>query len=235
MSLTARIATVLAVIIAAPIALTTQVHATGLVCDSTADYYLGREDYADAIAAHQRMLAVKPGDALAHYHLGFAYGMTGHRQAELSEYRKAAALGLRQWDFELNFGRAELESDDPAAAADSFKQAIALAPHRPEGYFNLGLAEERRRMFPQALEALTASLALDPNQPDARNMLGVIYAEQGDFARARQVWTKLVRTSPDFAPARENLTVLDERTAPPKVPADHDRLRFRTAMAGDVR
>lgn len=232
----ARIAAILAVIIAATIALTTPVHATDLVCDSTADYYLGREDYADAIAAHQRVLAVKPGDALAHYHLGFAYGMTGQRRAELSEYRKAAALGLRQWDFELNFGRAELESGDPAAAARAFQQAIALAPRRPEGYYNLGLADECRGMLQQALEALTASLALDPNQPDARNMLGVIYAEQGDYAHARDVWTRLAQTSPDFAPARENLAVLQRMAAPPpKAPSGHCQPQFRTAMAGDVR
>lgn len=231
----ARIAPVLALIIAASIALASPVHATDLICDSTADYYLGREDYAGAIAAHRRVLAANPGDALAHYHLGFAYGMTGQRQAELSEYRKAAALGLRQWDFELNFGRAELESGEPAAASRAFQQAIALAPRRPEGYYNLGLADECRGMLQQALEAMTASLALDPHQPDARNMLGVIYAEQGDFARAREIWTRLVRTSPEYAPARENLAVLERMASPPKAPAGHDRPQFRTAMAGDVR
>ena len=231
----ARIAPVLAFIIAASIALATPVRATDLICDSTADYYLGREDYAGAIAAHRRVLAANPGDALAHYHLGFAYGMTGQRQAELSEYRKAAALGLRQWDFELNFGRAELESREPAAASRAFQQAIALAPRRPEGYYNLGLADECRGMLQQALEAITASLALDPHQPDARNMLGVIYAEQGDFARAREIWTRLVRTSPEYAPARENLAVLERMAPPPKATAGHERLQFRTAMAGDVR
>ena len=231
----ARIAAVLTIIIAAPIALATPVRATDLVCDSTADYYLGREDYADAIAAHRRVLAANPGDALAHYHLGFAYGMTGNRRAELSEYRKAAALGLRQWDFELNFGRAELESGDSAAASRAFQQAITLAPRRPEGYYNLGLADESRGMLQQALEAMTASLALDPNQPDARNMLGVIYAEQGDYARAREVWTRLIRTLPEYAQARENLAVLERMASPPKAPAGHDRLQFRTAMAGDVR
>src|SRR5579863_7091129 len=71
------------------------------VCDASADYFLGMEDYGEAIATHQRVIAAHPADALAHYHLGFAYGMTGDRERELVEYRKAAALGLRQWDFYL--------------------------------------------------------------------------------------------------------------------------------------
>ncbi len=231
----ARIAAVALFIIAAPLALTTLARATDLVCDPAADYYLGQEDYANTIAAHRRLIATNPDDALAHYHLGFAYAMTGQRQAELAEYRKAAALGLRQWDFELNFGRAELESGDPAAAAGSFQQAIALAPRRPEGYFNLGLADERRGMYQQALDALTASLALDSDQPDARNMLGVIYAEKGDYARAREIWTRLAHSAPDFAPARENLAALDRMTETPKTPPGRDRSPFRTALAGDLR
>lgn len=201
-----------------------------LVCNPTADYFLGEEDYGKAIAAHRRFLAAHPDDALAHYHLGFAYGMIGERTTELAEYRKAAALGLRQWDFNLNLGRAELESGDYAGATRAFQQTIALGPRHPEGYFNLGLAYERQGMFTDAIGALNSSLALNPKQPDAHNMLGLIYAEEGDYSHAREIWTQLARSAPDFAPARENLAILDRIERTDKIPSRRALRPLRTAF-----
>lgn len=202
-----------------------------LVCNPTADYFLGEANYGDAIVVHRRFLAAHPDDALAHYHLGFAYGMTGDRTTELAEYRKAAALGLRQWDFNLNLGRAELESGDYAGATRAFQQAIALGPRHPEGYFNLGLAYERRRMFTEAIDALNSSLALNSKQPDARNMLGLVYAEEGDYSHAREIWTQLARIAPDFAPARENLAILDRIERADKISPRRALRPLRTAFA----
>src|SRR5258707_13930690 len=47
------------------------------VCDPLADYFLGMEDYPEAIERHQVVIKENPDNALAHYHLRFAYGLTG--------------------------------------------------------------------------------------------------------------------------------------------------------------
>src|SRR5208283_3669204 len=65
------------------------------ICDVGADYSLGVEDYPEAIRLHSEVLRKHPENALAHYHLGFAQGMVGNRTAEVTEYERAAALGLR--------------------------------------------------------------------------------------------------------------------------------------------
>jgi tetratricopeptide (TPR) repeat protein len=201
------------------------------VCDASADYFLGMEDYGEAVATHRRVLAAHPTDALAHYHLGFAFGMTGERQREIAEYRKAAALGLRDWDLYLNLGRALLEGGDLTGAAGSLKTAVALAPDRPEAHFNLGLAYERSGILTAAHDELQLSLRLDPRQPDARNMMGLIYAEEHDYSHARQVWGDLARTEPDFEPARLNLAILDRLAQGPKHHSPADRNTLRTAFA----
>lgn len=200
------------------------------VCDATADYFLGVEDYREAVVTHQRVLAAHPGEALAHYHLGFAYGMTGDSRREVAEYRQAAALGLQDWDLYLNLGRALLEGNDLKGAASALNRAIALAPERAEAHFNLGLVYERSAMLNAARDELQLSLRLDPRQPAARNMLGLIYAEEHDYSHARQVWGGLARTSPDFEPARINLAILD-RLAPAPGGAPIDRNTLRTAFA----
>jgi tetratricopeptide (TPR) repeat protein len=179
------------------------------VCDVTADSYLGLEDYNQAIKLHLRISAAHPQNALAHYHLGFAYGMVGQHDKELAEYRSAVELRLNHWDLYVNLGRVYLESGNFPAATDALLTAVALGPNHPEAHFNLGLAYERRRMLPPAEHEMRSALRLDPGEPEASNMLGVICAEEGDYLQAHQIWMNLTRSQPDFAPARANLAMLD--------------------------
>src|SRR5258705_8807823 len=78
------------------------------ICDVNADFALGIENYPSAVALHREFLRAHNENALAHYHLGFAYGMTAHTTEKISEYLTAARLGLDKWDFFLNVGLAYL-------------------------------------------------------------------------------------------------------------------------------
>ena len=178
------------------------------VCDVRADYALGVEDYSEAIRLHAEVVRERPDDALAHYHLGFAQGMVGNRTAEVSEYQRAAALGLRNWDLFLNLGLAQLGNGDLDAATDSLRQAVFLGESHSESHYNLALVYERRGLHADAEREMLASLQLNPEQPDARNALGVIYAQEGRIVRASLVWRELVREKPDYQPARTNLALL---------------------------
>jgi Flp pilus assembly protein TadD len=135
------------------------------VCDVRADYALGIEDYTEAIRLHAAIVRRHPHDALAQYHLGFAEGMMGNRTAELREYRRAAALGLRNWDLFLNLGLVELENADLDAATESLRRATLLGEDDPESHYNLALVDERRGQFAEAEREMRASLRLDPSQP----------------------------------------------------------------------
>jgi tetratricopeptide (TPR) repeat protein len=189
------------------------------VCDPLADYFLGMEDYPEAIKRHLAVVKAHPDNALAHYHLGFAYGVTGQHQAELDEYAKAVDLGLDDWDLFVNLGLLYLETDQLDTATKVLRLATVLAPDRPETHFNLGLAYERRGMLPQAEQEMLLTLRLDPSQVDARNTLGVIYAEEGYFSRARSEWQDIADQAPNYSPAQQNLALLRQveqsGTAPP--------------------
>ena len=185
------------------------------VCDVSADYSLGAEDYSEAIRRHVEVVRQHPGNALAQYHLGFALGMLGDRKAEVRDYQRAKALGLRNWDLLLNLGLAQMETGDLNAATESMRQAVHFGGDHSESHFNLALVEERLGLLADAEHETLASLQLGPGQPDARNLLGVIYAQQGRTARASQVWHELVRDVPDYEPARTNLSFLSSRSEVP--------------------
>jgi Flp pilus assembly protein TadD len=178
------------------------------VCDVGADYSLGVEDYSEAIRLHREIVRKHPRNALAHYHLGFAQGMVGDTTAEVSEYKQAEGLGLRNWDLFLNLGLAQLENGKLDAATDSLRHAVLLGQDHSESHFNLALVDQRRGMLADAEHETLASLRLNPGQPEARNLLGVIYAQEGKTGRASLVWRELVREVPDYEPARANLAIL---------------------------
>jgi Tfp pilus assembly protein PilF len=100
----------------------------------TADHYLALEDYSVAIPLHREFLQKHPANALAHYHLGFAYGMTGDEMQELHEYQHAIALGLSRWDLFLNTGVAFLASGNLRAATNALQRAVQLDPSQSESH-----------------------------------------------------------------------------------------------------
>ena len=181
------------------------------VCDVAADYALGVEDYSEAIRLHAEVVRERPGNALAHYHLGFAEGMIGDKTAEIRDYQRAEELGLRNWDLFLNMGLAQLENGDLDAATDNLRRAVLLGENHSESHFNLALDYERRGLLADAEREMLVSLRLNPGQPDARNSLGVIYAEEGKNRGAALVWRELAREMPDYEPARRNLELLGSR------------------------
>jgi tetratricopeptide (TPR) repeat protein len=182
----------------------------GEVCDPVADYFLGMEDYPEAIRRHQLVIKEHPDNALAHYHLGFAYGLTGQHQQELAEYEKAINLGLDDWELFLNLGLLYLEAGNVTAAMHVLKLAALLGPDHPETHFNLGLAYQRLGRLPEAEQEVLQSIQIDPSQVDARNTLATIYAEEGKYSRAHEEWSELVETDPSYAPARQNLIILQK-------------------------
>jgi len=184
------------------------------VCDPVADYYLGMEDYPEAIQRHRRVIDSNPNNALAHYHLGFAYGLMGQHQRELTEYQKAVSLGLDDWQLFLNLGLLYLETGQVQDATEVLRLSAVLGPEHAEPHFNLALVYERRGMLDQAEQQMLLSLQIDPTQIEAHNTLGAIYAEEGKYLRAHDEWAELVAANPDYAPARANLNILQrvERT-----------------------
>ena len=178
------------------------------VCNVRADYALGIEDYPEAIQLHESVLRHDPKDALARYHLGFAYGMSGDTAAELREYVRAVELGLHQWDLFLNLGLLYLGRHELGAAINALTIATELGPQHVETHFNLGLAYQRAGLLPQARREILESLQLEPDQPDALNTLAIVHAEMGNWESARATWVELVRIDPDYQPARTNLAIL---------------------------
>ena len=184
------------------------------ICDVDADFALGLEDYPAAITLHRKVLRAHNDNALAHYHLGFAYGMTGRKGDEINEYVAAARLGLDKWDLFLNLGLAYLGQNDGPKAIKTLQTAVLLGPDHPEAHFNLAIAYEKGNRLREALQEIIISLHQTPEDPDERNTKGIICAELGNLVCARDEWAHVVQVAPNYAPARANLAILSGPRTP---------------------
>lgn len=202
------------------------------VCDVTADYALGREDYPGSIALHRNFLRSHPDNALAHYHLGFAYGMTGQDSKELSEYLKAVSMGLREWDLFLDLGLVYLDQRDYPKAINALETTVSLGPQHPEAHFNLAIAYEKADRLSDAMIQVIASLRMAPADLDVRNTKAIICAELGDLTCARDEWRLLLRMVPNYAPARTNLAIL-MGAAPVSPPSSPNSVEIPQLLASE--
>jgi Flp pilus assembly protein TadD len=180
------------------------------ICDVDADYALGLENYSEAIRLHQKLLTSNPGNALAHYHLGFAYGMSGRREEEIREYETAVDLGANNWDLYLNLGVAYFEQGKIENSIGSLKRGVLIAGEHYELHLELARAYTASHRLSEALREISTALRLNPNDPEVHNIRAAVFAELGDLRRAYDEWSGLTLTAPDFGPARANLDRLGE-------------------------
>jgi len=182
------------------------------ICNVRADAALGLEDYPTAIKLHRDWLRFHPNDALAHYHLGFAYGMAGRSAEEIDEYREAVVLGLHRWDLWVNLGLAYGARGEWTQAAAALTQATRLDPAQAAAHFNLALVYEAEQRLGQALAEITIARQLAPQDPAIENTRAIICAETGDLRCALKLWTQQARAG--YQPARANLALLRRLMSP---------------------
>jgi Flp pilus assembly protein TadD len=199
------------------------------LCDIGADSALGSEDYSMAVELHRQVLRSEPDNALAHYHLGFAYGMVGRASEELSEYQTSARLGLKSWDLFLNLGLAYLREHELAPATEALESAVALGPQHAEAHFNLAMVYEDENRMGDAIREITTAQRLAPNDLDTANLNAVICVEMGNVSRAHDIWIRMVQRAPDYAPARINLALLNS----PMLKGRFRDARFSTAVTNE--
>ena len=107
-------------------------------CDPSADAAMKRGDFESGLNQHARFVADHPDNALAHYHLGYAFGQMGNIEQEIAHYETAVSLGYHhneQLFFNLAMAYGEVRRFDDAIEA--FKKVLALDAEADDALFEL--------------------------------------------------------------------------------------------------
>ena len=98
------------------------------------------ERFADAEPHFQAVLRANPGNAVAHFNLGFTYDKRGQYERAIHEFREATRLNPkidRAW-YGLGLAQAQLGRHHEAAAA--LEQAATLQPMNHHAWYQWGMA-----------------------------------------------------------------------------------------------
>lgn len=174
-------------------------------CDREADEALKRHDYEEGIRLHRKFLETEPGNALALYHLGYAYGHTGDHEREVFFYERAAALGFEEDNIFFNLGMAYGELNRIEAAIKAFQKALDIDPDSADNHFGLALTYQRSVADRLAEEEFLKAIEIDPAHVDARLYLSMLYADRGEMQKAAAQLRDILKVDPSNSGAREFL------------------------------
>ncbi len=166
---------------------------------------IDKGNFSDAIAPLQKYIAARPDYAFAHFQLGYAYSELKRYDDAQAEYERTIALEPHMAEAHLNLGIILMDRD-PAAAADSFRQAAELQPRESRPRFLYGLALERSGKREEAIAQYQAASALSPDDYDIHLALGqaLLASKRGPEAEAE--FRKAIALKADQAAAQMGLS-----------------------------
>lgn len=167
-------------------------------CDPYADELLKQHDYPSAIAFHERLLGKEPDNALALYHIGYAYGQMGDYHKEVSFYENAIGMGFQQGHIWYNLGMAYGELKNFEKSIHAFKSALRIDPKNAENHFGLALAYYQKGTADRLAEkGFLKAIKIDPNHLDARLHLSILYSDKGNLKEAGRHLRKILEIDPN--------------------------------------
>ena len=176
------------------------------ICDKEADFHLEAGNWDKAIELHEGIIRENPDFALAHYHLGYAYGFKEDHDREIEEYERAIQLGLKKFDLFYNAGMVYAEHlGDYDKALGVFNQAERIDPGNDEIHYALGLAYWFKEAESEAVPELLRTINLNPRHIEAHALLGEIYFRRGQHDFAKAEWEMVLELDPHNEMARKRL------------------------------
>ena len=132
-------------------------------CSNRIAYILaGLERYMEAEPYFLSVLRADPGNAAAHFNLGYSYDKCGQFEKAVAEFREATRLNPkidRAW-YGMGLSHAALGQHEEAAKA--LHEAATLQPMNPHAWYQLGMAYYTLRNPEKVDEVVMHLLRFDP-------------------------------------------------------------------------
>jgi tetratricopeptide (TPR) repeat protein len=172
-------------------------------CNDEADRAMYLQDYQAGILRHERVLEQDPTNALALYHLGYAYGQIGDHRKEVLYYEKAIALGFNTDHVYINLGKAYSELSEIEKSISAFKKSLEINPESSDTHFELAMAYYQKGFADKlAEEEFLKAIDIEPTHIDARLFLSILYADRGEIQKACHQLREILKVDPTNAKAR---------------------------------
>lgn len=160
---------------------------------------------AEAVAAYDRALTLRPRYAPLHFNLAIALDRLGRLEDAALSYERAIELQGDHVVALSNLARLQARRGDPSRALQCGRRAVALAPDFPEARVNLAMAY-LAAADPESAEAeARRALDLDPELVEAHEALGAALLARGRAAEAVAAFEQALGREPEEDRLRRHL------------------------------
>lgn len=162
--------------------------------------HLQQSQFAEALDAFQRLIAVRPDNADDWFNLGYLHRCLRQFHPSLDAYQRALTLGVSQPE-EVHVNRAAILMDHLDRSEDAqieLEKALSLNPRYITAWLNLGNLHEDCGRQIEARSAYEAALAIYPANGRAHARIAAIDIFEGKSAQAAEnLQQKLARAAND--------------------------------------
>lgn len=121
-----------------------------------------QERFAEAESYFQAVLRADPGNAVAHFNLGYTHDRRGLYDKAVHEFREATRLNPRIDRAWYGLGLAHAQLGQHREAAEALEQAATLQPMNPHAWYQLGMALHVTGNSERFMQVVMHLLRFDP-------------------------------------------------------------------------
>ena len=151
--------------------------------------------YAEAIDAYKKAIAIKPDYAEAYCWMGFAWHWLKQYADAIAAYKKAIAIKPDYATAYSNMGFAHFYLTQYTDAIAAYKKAVAIKPDAVT-YYKMGNAYRYLKQYTDAITAYKKCVALKPDYPYTYDYMGLSYHYLKQYTEALTAYKKAVAIKP---------------------------------------
>ena len=158
-----------------------------------------------AIMSFEKVLEVRPNDAVMNVNLGMALMKQGQLDEALKACERAISIKPELFEAYDNMGLILKDQGKLHKAIMAHQQALSINSDYYRAYYNLGNAYKEQGQLDEAIEAYQRALSINPNYIEAHNNLGNAYKDRGELSESIKCYKKVLSLNPYSAETHNNL------------------------------
>jgi tetratricopeptide (TPR) repeat protein len=166
-----------------------------------------QQDWPSAQAQFEQALAIEPGLAAAHLHLGLTLVAEQRSADGLRELTTASQLAPDSVSAQLELGRALVAADQDEQAIPPLRRATALAPESLDAKYQLALALQGAGQEEQAIPLFQQVVDAQPRNAPALTNLALALVQTGKSQQALPLYERALAETPGDALVHQDLGV----------------------------
>lgn len=153
--------------------------------------HLSQENYRDAMAIYQGILAEDPNHAIALQAMGQIAQTVKNLEAAEDYFQRSLAQNAGQFNIWIKLGEVLSQTRKHEKSIQAFRNAVQVEPNKSEGYLKLGNALLVAGEKDEAEATLEKAFMLDENAPSAFRLIATSFKLTSGGALAREAQKRI--------------------------------------------